>query len=213
MWDSLSTIWKECIREAWGAYCAGSVPIGAVIVDQNNVIVARGRNQSYLSERSTSPLFGNPLAHAEINALVSLDYSTHNPRQCTLFVTTEPCPLCMGAIYMTGIAGFHYASIEPNAGSTNIIGKTKFLSKKKPQVVGPKDKKLELALFGMLTDFYFGLNHEKSNAYIIEWTKSIPEFVSFGKEIFYQGVLRDAKNSGDDAESVVSKLFDLIDQY
>ena len=47
MWQSLSQPWRACLEEAWTAYRAGSVPIGAAITDGAGRVVARGRNRIY----------------------------------------------------------------------------------------------------------------------------------------------------------------------
>ena len=55
--------------EAWEAYKAGSVPIGAVIVDAEGHILTRGRSRRFERAGEPGTVFGNPLAHAELNAL------------------------------------------------------------------------------------------------------------------------------------------------
>lgn len=45
MWDTLSPAWQVCLEEAWAAYCAGSLPIGACISDPDGQILSRGRNR------------------------------------------------------------------------------------------------------------------------------------------------------------------------
>ena len=44
LWECLSAPWRACMEEAWTAYCAGSVPIGAVITDAVGQVIAHGRN-------------------------------------------------------------------------------------------------------------------------------------------------------------------------
>src|SRR3989304_2547898 len=95
MWDWLSLPWQACFEEAWAAYCTGSVPVGAVVVDAGGVILSRGRNRINDSAGEGSYLHGQTLAHAEINALVALNSGEVDRHNCTLYTTTEPCPLCM----------------------------------------------------------------------------------------------------------------------
>jgi hypothetical protein len=45
MWQTLSILWRAAVSEAWAAWCAGSFPIGAVVVDAGGQIIARGRNR------------------------------------------------------------------------------------------------------------------------------------------------------------------------
>ena len=45
MWAALEQPWRECLAEAWEAYKAGACPFGAVVVDPQGQVVARGRNR------------------------------------------------------------------------------------------------------------------------------------------------------------------------
>ena len=82
---------QQALREAYRAYRAQEVPIGAVIVKDNKVI-ARAWNQVETLKDAT--------AHAEMLALTSAQNVLEDWRLegCTLFVTKEPCPMCAGAI-------------------------------------------------------------------------------------------------------------------
>ena len=101
-WVSLPEPWQVCAELVWEAYCAGSLPIAAVVTDEAGRVVSSGRNR--IHEPPSPPhLAGHRLAHAEMNALVSFDYARHNPYTSVLYTTTEPCPLCMGAIRMAGV--------------------------------------------------------------------------------------------------------------
>lgn len=75
---ALAPEWQECVRQAWDAFRAGSLPIGAVVVDATGEIVARGRNciaEKHLHSPhlpGTPYQTGTPLAHAEMNALLEM---------------------------------------------------------------------------------------------------------------------------------------------
>src|SRR5258708_10811498 len=77
------------------AYKAGSLPIGAVVVDPAGSIVGRGRNRivetTVTDQSRANCLFGHRLAHAEVNALVSMDHAAVQARECVLYTTLEPC--------------------------------------------------------------------------------------------------------------------------
>lgn len=122
IWHRLNEAWKASVEEAWNAYRAGSIPIGAAITDRRSNILARGRSRQYESAGAPGTVFGNPLSHAELNALLSLDYARFDPRECVLYTTVEPCPLCVGAAYMAGIRRILYASRDPRAGSSDMLG-------------------------------------------------------------------------------------------
>ncbi len=82
---------KLAFREAEKAYERGDVPIGAVVV-QNDQIIGRGYNQC--------ESLNDPTAHAEIIAITSAANTLKNWRlkNCSLYVTKEPCPMCAGAL-------------------------------------------------------------------------------------------------------------------
>jgi tRNA(adenine34) deaminase len=87
---------REALKEAQKAFDADEVPVGAVIVS-NNQIIARSHN---LTER-----LNDVTAHAEMQAITAAanylggKYLT----DCTLYVTLEPCPMCAGALHWTQI--------------------------------------------------------------------------------------------------------------
>ncbi|MFT5634023.1 MAG: tRNA(adenine34) deaminase [Rubritalea sp.] len=82
---------QQALREARKAYAAHEVPIGAVIV-KDEQIIARGWNQVETLKDAT--------AHAEMLALTAAQQVIGDWRLegCTLYVTKEPCPMCAGAI-------------------------------------------------------------------------------------------------------------------
>ena len=82
---------KLAFREAEKAYERGEVPIGAVVV-KNDQIIGRGYNQC--------ESLNDPTAHAEIIAITSAANTIKNWRleNCSLYVTKEPCPMCAGAL-------------------------------------------------------------------------------------------------------------------
>ena len=99
---------QQALKEAQAAFDADEVPVGAVVV-MNNQIIARAHNQVELLNDST--------AHAEILALTSA-YSSLGAKylpEATLYVTVEPCIMCCGTIYWGKIGSIVYgASDEKN---------------------------------------------------------------------------------------------------
>jgi tRNA(adenine34) deaminase len=137
MWSDLPQPWQVCLELAWEAYCDGCVPIGAAVTDAGGEIISRGRNRIYDVTIPEKRSRGRPLAHAEVEALQGVDYQANDPHICTLYTTTEPCPMCMGTFYMSGLRTLHFASRDPFAGSTNLLGTTWYLSHKPIKVSGP----------------------------------------------------------------------------
>ena len=81
----------QALKQAAQAYHAGEVPIGAIIV-HNDEVVGRSYNQVETLKDAT--------AHAEVLAITQAAAKLENWRlmDCTLYVTKEPCPMCAGAI-------------------------------------------------------------------------------------------------------------------
>ncbi len=104
----------EALALARQAAEAGEVPVGAVIV-KDNQIVGRGYNQP-ISRR-------DPSAHAEVMALRDAAQHMDNYRltNCDLYVTLEPCCMCVGAILHARIARVVYAAADPKTGACGSV--------------------------------------------------------------------------------------------
>ena len=129
LWDRIGPTWRAAMEEAWAAYSAGTVPVGAVLVGPDGAIVARGRNRIF-DTAVAGQIGGSRLAHAEVNALLGLAGLTLDPRSLALYTTAEPCPLCVGAIVMANVREIHYAAREPFAGSITILDTTSYMRSK-----------------------------------------------------------------------------------
>jgi tRNA(Arg) A34 adenosine deaminase TadA len=101
---------REALAEAEEAERAGEVPVGAVVVAGGDVI-GRGRNQPIGTH--------DPTAHAEIVALRAAARHTGNYRltDATLYVTVEPCLMCVGALVHARIGALVFGAPEPKAGA------------------------------------------------------------------------------------------------
>ncbi|MFY9173968.1 MAG: tRNA adenosine(34) deaminase TadA [Peptococcia bacterium] len=100
---------REAIKEAELAFAIGEVPVGAVVVDGDNII-GRGHNQR--------ELLHDPTAHAELLALREAAANKGGWRLsgCTLYVTLEPCPMCAGALLQSRIERLVYGADDPKGG-------------------------------------------------------------------------------------------------
>lgn len=120
MWNNLSLPWKVSFEEAWEAYCNGSLPIGAALVDSNHNIISRGRNRINETIAPKKEICNNKLSHAEMNVLLKIDKDQKLHEDYTLYTTTEPCVLCFGAIVMSGVRNVIYAAKDPLSGGTQL---------------------------------------------------------------------------------------------
>ena len=106
---------RAALDEARSAMRHEDVPIGAVVVGDDGVILGRGRNERELHE--------DPTAHAEILALREAAATVGSWRvlDATLYVTLEPCTMCAGAIVLSRIPRVVYAAPDPKAGAAGSV--------------------------------------------------------------------------------------------
>lgn len=197
MWDTLALPWQAALEMAWEAYCAGTIPIGAVVVDANGKIVSRGRNRIHETEAPERQVCDNELAHAEINALLSLKLSYEEARHAALYTTMEPCPLCMGAVYMSDVKTVYYAARDPWAGSANLLGTTPYLSRKPFKAFAPVNAPLENAIVALHTEWELFKRDEKilASRFFDEFRAVLPGAVEMGIELHRSGEARSRRET------------------
>jgi tRNA(Arg) A34 adenosine deaminase TadA len=210
LWEKLSPAWQSCLEETWQAYCRGNVPIGAVITDQAGNILARGRNQRQGAAAPGDYLQGHPLAHAELIALLTLDYESVDPHTGILYTATEPCPLCMGAVYMSGVREVHYASRDPYAGSVNLLGTTPYLSRKPIRVVGPERSDLELIIMALYVDYALQDHVERAAVVFDQWAADVPASIELGKRLAASGTARQMRGQGAPAPVAFDQMANVL---
>ena len=100
---------KESLRLAEKAFSESEVPVGAIVVKNDNII-GRGYNQR---ER-----LNDPTAHAEILAITAASSTLEDWRlsDCTLYVTKEPCPMCAGAIINSRVSNLIFGAYDEEKG-------------------------------------------------------------------------------------------------
>ena len=125
------SIWQECLDLCFDAVSAGSMGIAAVVTDQLGNIITRGRNQLHDSLDSPNTISNNIVAHAELNALASLQDDHRWDHSLMLFTTVEPCPMCMGAISMSPVRHVVVGSRDKYAGAANWADTQPFIKRKR----------------------------------------------------------------------------------
>ena len=194
MWETLPEPMRACADLAWEAYRAGSLPIGAVVTDARGSILSRGRNRIHERFGEDGTLFGHKLAHAEVNALLKLDYSRHDPRACTLWSTTEPCPLCVGALRMADLAELRFASREPWAGSAAMFEKVPYLKNGKVRVFGPQNRWMEAVLVALQVERFLHLKPKVLERFLRLYEKELPEATLAARRLYSSGILQTLSN-------------------
>ena len=102
---------QQALAQARIAASMNEVPVGAVLVDAGGELLAAGHNQ---------PISAcDPSAHAEIVTLRQAALKLHNYRLpgTTLYVTLEPCTMCVGALVHARVKRLVYAASEPRSGA------------------------------------------------------------------------------------------------
>lgn len=150
-----TTRWRgamsAALDEARIALTTGDVPVGAVILDEAEEIIARGRN-----EREAT---GDPTAHAEVVALRAAARIRGEWRLtgCTLVVTLEPCTMCAGAAVLARVDRIVFGAFDDKAGAVGSlwdVARDRRLNHR-PQVVAGL---LADESGALLTDFFRGHN-------------------------------------------------------
>ena len=105
----------QAIAIARKASSTGDVPVGAIIINADGVIIGRGSN-----EREAN---SDPTAHAEIVAIRSATSRLQNSRLdgATLIVTLEPCAMCAGAIAQARISNLIFGAWDQKAGAVGSV--------------------------------------------------------------------------------------------
>ena len=144
----------KAIEQAHLAAKIGEVPVGAVVVKDNEIISAA------FNKRETSK---NALSHAELEAINKACVALGGWRlwQCELYVTLEPCPMCTGAIINSRIKRVVYGAYDKKAGSCkSVINLFDLPYNHKPEV---KDGVLEKECSELLTEFFRELRQSRNN--------------------------------------------------
>jgi len=106
---------RDALAIARQAFAADDVPVGALIVNADGVVVGTGFN-----EREAN---NDPTAHAEIVAIRNAATRLQKSRLdgCTLIVTLEPCAMCAGAIAQSRISHLVYGAWDEKAGAVGSV--------------------------------------------------------------------------------------------
>ena len=138
---------RMAIDEGVLAQSTGDVPIGAVVIDSDGVVIGRGRNRREAD--------GDPTAHAEVLALrdAAAERGEWRLDGCTLVVTLEPCTMCAGAAVLARVDRVVFGADDPKAGAVGSLWdvvRDRRLNHR-PEVVGGV---LSAECAALLTDFF-----------------------------------------------------------
>jgi tRNA(adenine34) deaminase len=106
---------ERALDEARRCLTTDDVPVGAVVLDRDGVVVATGRNEREARQ--------DPTAHAEVLALRAAAAVTGDWHlaEHTLVVTLEPCPMCAGAVMAARVPRVVFGAWDPKAGASGSV--------------------------------------------------------------------------------------------
>ncbi len=106
---------QAALEQAEQAYAAGEVPVGAVVLDEQGTIIAAGFNRTITDH--------DPSSHAELVALRHAASVLKNYRLpgSSVFVTLEPCAMCLGAMLHARVARVVFGATDPKTGACGSV--------------------------------------------------------------------------------------------
>jgi tRNA(adenine34) deaminase len=159
------------------------------VTDAEGNIVSHGRNRIREKKAEGREFAGNRLAHAELNALVALDWSAVNVYGCKLYSIIEPCPMCIGALRMAHMREIHYAVRDSGAGATSLIDKTPFFESGQIAVFGSEDAELEQVLMALQVEATLSQKHPQPWDWIHQLARELPRSITLGNQLFEERLL------------------------
>jgi tRNA(adenine34) deaminase len=138
----MTNFMQIAIEEAKKAATNGEVPVGAAIV-QNGTVIAVSHNQTITN--------ADPTAHAEVLAIRAACQIAKSQRleNCDLYVTLEPCPMCVAAISAARIRNVYFGAYDAKSGGVSLAGHTSLHHK--PEYYGGF---AETECAGLMTEFF-----------------------------------------------------------
>ena len=135
----------EAIKEAHVAASEGEVPVGAVIVKDGEIIA---------SARNNREATGDATGHAELLAIreACQKLGGWHLESCELYVTLEPCPMCMGAIINSRLGNVTFGAKDAKAGACgSVLNMCAYPLNHKPKITGAF---MQDECAAILTDFF-----------------------------------------------------------
>jgi tRNA(adenine34) deaminase len=208
---TLDSHWFAAFEQAWEAYSNGSVPIGAVVVSDDDRIVAVGRATEDDQEIVDSPISGTELSHAELSTLIQLKKEEHpNVKGYTLYSTMEPCPLCFGAFIMSNVGTLKYAARDSHCGSTELLDKSDYLRSRNVRIDGPFHE-LEIIQIALQTAWELENGGGRSSPLIERFYLDYPVGTDIGKRILESGYVTEMRSLRRGVSELIAHILAEID--
>lgn len=201
MWNNLSEAWQCAFEEAWASFKSGSIPIGAVIADENGNIILKDHNRS--KEPDT---VNRNISHAEANSLRRLDTSQYNPKKLVLYATMEPCPMCMGTAVMSNIKHLRYAARDLYCGCVHLKDSDPYLMGQRLDYFFADDEMEFVQLTIQSYHEFRYVGQGASDVVLNHFRKTNERAVNLAEEFFAEQILDSFSN----AQKDFSEVYDYI---
>lgn len=189
-WSALGEPWQIALTQAWQAFVAGNVGVGAVLTDPHGRIVAAGRNR--VSDKDAPPgrLRSTFIAHAELDVLGQLtpdDYRHH-----TLWTTLEPCPLCSMAIVTSNVGIVTFAARDRLwDGLSRLAEVNEFVASRWPVRRGPLSG--PVSVFCELLPLLWFLERKPNGTVVEKYESQHPRLLALAKSLLGDARFADLK--------------------
>ena len=201
MWNDLSVQWQTAFSEAWEAFRAGSVPIGAALYSAEGELILKDHN------RSREPVTVNrSISHAEANLLRRLDTKLYEPRSLVLYSAMEPCPMCMGTCVMSNIRDIRYAARDPYCGMVYLAERDPYCASKSIHCSheGGEAEHVQITVQSYYELRYCSMGH--SSKVLDRFREMLPEAVWAAERLFSSRELDRLAEQG----TLFGEVFDLV---
>jgi tRNA(adenine34) deaminase len=194
-WNDLEAPWKWCFLQAWESYCHGSIPIGAVLVNEKGEKLLEGRNRVHELTAPEGQLHDCRIAHAEMNLLIQMKTSDYDKLEgATIYSTMEPCIQCFGAIILSRIKNIKFAAIDDKlAGATTLEDKHGFIQSKNLHIDGPFSPLGDIQIILRTESLLRTFDAEDAERLIAAHEKDYPIGVAMGRHYHQNNRLQQAK--------------------
>ena len=182
MWKNLCEPWKTVFEEAWIAFKKNSVPTGAAVYDSKGNLLAKDHNR-----RNEADVLNRNISHSDVNVLSRLDLRNNaDPSEMTLYSSMEPCHMCLGMIYMTGIKKIRSAAADLHLGMAHLLYEDAFLRSRK---IDYKSIGGDAELFQLVIQSYYEIKHRKDSSILECYRRTNNTAVEIAEKLYFRRIL------------------------
>lgn len=186
--EQLAPAWAQAFEWAWRSFRDGNVGVGAVLVDGDDNVLGAGRNRANDREARHKELVGSAIAHAEVNALASLQVGDHPDH--VLVSTMQPCLMCTGAIVHSHVGTVRYAGPDPLvAGIEDLPERIAYVRRRWPTTwEGPRLD--EWGVFGALLPLLYTVRTSPEGRTLKTYRRRLAKTSELALELVHSGEIR-----------------------